>query len=114
MSLIHAIEHGVSHALSHTLAGSVAYAVTAAAAQAGGGALHVAVASAMSAHETKHIRHKEKTYKKSRGLKGFTRARANKDITKTWAGAGAGSAGSIGIGLGVIYGAVSLCSGDIL
>ena len=106
MSLIHAIEHGASHALSHTLAGTVAYAVTAAAAQAGGGALHVVVASAMATHETKHIRHKEHAYKKSRGLRGFTRARANKDITKTWAGAGAGSAGSIGIGLGVIYGAV--------
>ena len=96
----------MSHALSHTLAGVVAYSVTAASAQAGGGALHFAVAGAMAARETKHIRHKEHTYKKNRGLKGFTRARANKDVSKTWGGAMAGSAGSLGIGLGVIYGAV--------
>ena len=106
MSLIHAIEHGASHALSHTLGHSVAYAITAAAAQAGGAGIHVAVASAMAAHETKHIRHKEEAYKKSRGLRGLTRARANKEISQTWAGAGAGSAGSVGISLGVIYGMV--------
>ena len=85
---------------------TVAYAVTAGAAQAGAGVVHVAVAGAMAAQESKHIRDKEKEFKKSRGLKGLTRTRANKDISKTWAGAMAGSTGSVGIGLGVIYGAV--------
>ena len=106
VSVIHAVEHGVSHALSHTLGHSIAYAVTAGAAQAGGGAVHFAVAGAMAAQESKHIRDKEKEFKKSRGLKGLTRTRANKDVSKTWAGAMAGSTGSVGIGLGVIYGAV--------
>ena len=87
---------------------SVAYAVTAASAQAGGGAIHVAVASVMAGIETKHVRHKEHKYKKSRGLTGLSRGRANKEVSQAWAGAGAGSAGSIGIGLGVIYGAVCL------
>ena len=85
---------------------TVAYAVTAGAAQAGAGVVHVGVAVGMAAQESKHIRDKEKEFKKSRGLKGLTRTRANKDITKTWAGAMAGSGGSVGIGLGVIYGAV--------
>ena len=107
MSLIHSVEHGVSHALSHTLGGIVAYSVTAAAAQAGGGAVHFAVASAMAAKETSHIRHKEKQHKKTFGLRGLTRTRANKEVTKTWAGASVGAAGSVGVGLGVIYGAVS-------
>ena len=85
---------------------TVAYAVTAGAAQAGAGVVHVAVAGAMAAQESKHIRDKEKEFKKSRGLKGLTRTRAQKDITKTWAGAMVGSGGSVGIGLGVLYGAV--------
>ena len=68
--------------------------------------MHFAVAGAMAAHETKHIRHKEKTHKKTGGLKGLSGTRAKKEVTKTWVGAGAGSAGSVGIGLGVIYGAV--------
>ena len=84
----------------------VTYAVTQGAAQAGAGVVHVAVAAGMATKETKHIRDKEKEFKKSRGLKGLTRTRAQKDITKTWAGAMAGSGGSVGIGLGVIYGAV--------
>ena len=105
--MIHAVEHGVSHALSHTLAGIVAYSVTAGAAQAGGAGVHFAVASAMAAKETSHIRHKEKLHKKTWGLQGLTRTRANKEVTKTWTGAGAGAAGSVGIGLGVIYGAVN-------
>ena len=106
VSVIHAVEHGVSHALSHTLGHSIAYAVTAGAAQAGGGAVHFAVAGAMAAQESKHIRDKEKEFKKSRGLKGLTSTRANKDITKTWTGALAGSGGSLAVGLGVYYGAV--------
>ena len=104
--MIHAVEHGVSHALSHSLAGIVAYSITAAAAQAGGGAVHFAVAGAMAAKETSHIRHKEERHKKTWGLQGLTRTRANKEVTKTWAGAGIGAAGSVGVGLGVIYGAV--------
>ena len=86
---------------------TVAYAVTAGAAQAGGGAVHFAVAGAMAAQESKHIRDKEKEFKKSRGLKGLTRTRANKDVSKTWAGAMAGSTGSVGISVGIIWGAVS-------
>ena len=105
--MIHAVEHGVSHALSHTLAGIVAYSVTAGAAQAGGAGVHFGVASLMAAKETSHIRHKEKLHKKTWGLRGLTRTRANKEVTKTWTGAGAGAAGSVGIGLGVIYGAVN-------
>ena len=85
---------------------SIAYAVTAGAAQAGGAAVHVAVAGAMAAQESKHIRDKEKEFKKSRGLKGLTRTRANKDITTTWAGAMAGSGGSVGMSVGIIWGAV--------
>ena len=85
---------------------TVAYAVTAGAAQASAGVVHIAVAGAMAAKESKHIKDKEKEFKKSRGLKGLTRTRANKDITKTWTGALAGSGGSLAVGLGVYYGAV--------
>ena len=86
----------------------MAYSVTAGAAQGAGAGVHFAVASAMAAKETTHIRHKEKLHKKTWGLQGLTRTRANKEVTKTWTGAGAGAAGSVGIGLGVIYGAVNL------
>ena len=86
---------------------TISYAVTAGAAQAGAGVVHVAVAGAMAAQESKHIRDKEKEFKKSRGLKGLTRTRANKDITKTWTGAMTGSVGSVGMSVGIIWGAVS-------
>ena len=102
------MEHGVSHALSHTLGHIVSYAITAAAAQGSFGVVHFAVAGAMAAQETKHIRHKEKTHKQTGGLRGLSGTRAKKEVTKTWVGAGAGAGGSVAIGLGVIYGAVLL------
>ena len=104
--MIHSVEHGFSHALSHTLGEVIAYSITAGVAQAGGGIVHGAVAGAMAAKETSHIRHKEQKHKKTHGLQGLSRTRGNKEVAKTWTGAGMGAAGSVGIGLGVIYGAV--------
>ena len=84
----------------------VAYSITTGVAQASAGVVHLGVAAAMAVQETKHIRHKEETHKKTGGLRGFSRARAKKEVAKTWVGATAGSAGSVGIGVAVISGMV--------
>ena len=84
----------------------VAYSITQSVAQGSAGVVHIGVAAAMAAQETKHIRHKEETHKKTGGLRGFSRARGKKEMTKTWVGATAGSVGSVGVGVGVITGMV--------
>ena len=68
-------------------------------AHAAGGLLHGAMASAQATHETRKSRRREKLFAKSGGLKGFSRTKANKEVTKSWSGAVAGTGGSIGMGM---------------
>ena len=84
----------------------VAYTITQSVAQGSAGVVHMGVAAAMAAQETKHIRHKEETHKKTGGLRGFSRARGKKEVAKAWTGAAAGSVGSVGVGVGVLSGMV--------
>ena len=73
---------------------------------------HHALAAAGASVQTAKSRKKEKTFGKSGGLKGFSRTKANKDVTETWSGAVVGTGASIGGGMaayaaGAVVGQVS-------
>ena len=79
-----------------------------AAASAGGAAVGGISASVVATQQTRKARRKEKLFEKSGGLTGFSRAKANKEITKDWSSAVVGTGGSVGLGLaGATAGTVS-------
>ena len=92
-------EHALEKALLHTFSGVFGHGVIHATAQFGGGALHGAVAASVATHKTRKARRKEKMFEKTGGLTGFSRTKANKEITKNWSSAVAGTGGSVGLGL---------------
>ena len=78
-----------------------------AAAHVGGVALHGAVAGGLAAHKTVKNRRKEKLFDKTGGLSGFSRTKANKEVTKVWSGAAVGTSGSLaGTAAGAAVGTV--------
>ena len=96
-------EHGLKHTLVHSGQEVFGVALSASAtglAHAGGFALHGVVAGSIATHQTRKARRREKLFAKSGGLAGFSRTKANKEVTKNWSGAVAGTGGSIGMGLG--------------
>ena len=62
---------------------------------AAGPLLHVALGSAEAGIATYQSKQKEKEYKESEGLKGFSNAQAKKEITSKWGKAAAGTAGGV-------------------
>ena len=102
--MIHGAEKGIELALVEAVGHSVVHTgveITAHGMALGaGGALHAVVATGMASHATHKARGKEKTYESSGGLKGFSRTRANKEVTKTWTGAAAGTGAAVGMGIG--------------
>ena len=61
--------------------------------------MYGAVAAYVATHQTRKARRKEKLFEKTGGLTGFSRTKANKEITKNWSSAVAGTSGSVGLGL---------------
>ena len=67
------------------------------------------ISGAIAGNKTRKARQREKLFGETGGLKGFSRTRANREVTKTWSGAVAGTGGSIGMGMGgAIVGQVGL------
>ena len=104
---VHVFEHGLKHSLvqsGHIFDEVFEVALTHAAAEGlahvGGGALHAAISGSIATHKTRKARRMEKLFGKTGGLDGFSRTKANKEVTKNWSGAVAGTGGSIGMGLG--------------
>merc|ERR1719458_148491 len=64
-----------------------------------GGSVHGVIAAAGASVQTAKSRKKEKAFGKTGGLKGFSRTKANKDVTETWSGAVVGTGASIGGGM---------------
>ena len=64
--------------------------------EAGGDILHGAIATGVASHKTVKHRRKEKLFKKTGGLSGFSRTKANKEITKAWSEAVVGTGSSVG------------------
>ena len=64
--------------------------------KAAGPMIDVAVGTGEAGIATYQHRAKEKKYEESGGVKGFSRTRANRKITKEWSSAAAGTAGGIG------------------
>ena len=93
--MVHAAEHAVEHALVRSLG----HAAAGMWAHAAGGALHGVISGSLAANETRKTRRKERAFERTEGLKGFSRTKANKEVTKTWSSAVAGTGGSIGMGL---------------
>ena len=95
ISMVHAAEHALEHALVHSLG----HAAAGLWAHAAGGALHGVIAGSLAANKTRKTRRREKVFGKTGGLSGFSRTKANKEVTETWSGAVAGTGGSISMGL---------------
>ena len=87
-----ALVAGFGEALSHGAIHAVAI--------GGGAALHGAIASGVATHKTVKNRRKEKLHEKTGGLSGFSRTKANKEVTKDWSAAAVGTSGSVGGMLG--------------
>ena len=102
--------HAAEHALQHVLAESFGHALGHGLAHAGGAALHGVVAGGLAAHKTVKNRRKEKLFAKTGGLSGFSRTKANKEVTKAWSGAAVGTSGSVAGALaGGAVGTVMCC-----
>jgi len=101
----HGLKHGIkagSHIIDEVLEVSIAHGAKEMAgtiSHVGGGALHGLISGSIATHQTRKARRKEKIFAKTGGLKGFSRTKANKNVTKNWSGAVAGTGGSIGMGL---------------
>ena len=63
---------------------------------AGGIAIQSVVATGVASHKTVKHRRQEKLYKKTGGLAGFSRTKANREVTKTWSEAVVGTSSSVG------------------
>ena len=101
-------EHALEKALLKTFEEFFSHGLIEAAAHVGGAALHGVVASGIATHQTRKARRKEKLFEKTGGLTGFSRTKANKEVTKNWSSAVAGTSGSVGLGLaGASVGTVS-------
>ena len=110
VTAIHITEKALEKALLHTFSDVFGHGVLHATAQFGGGALYGAVAAYVATHQTRKARRKEKLFEKTGGLTGFSRTKANKEITKNWSSAVAGTSGSVGLGLvGAAAGTVRWC-----
>ena len=100
----HAIIHGFTETAGAVMATHMAHLA--------GGSVHGVIAAAGASVQTAKSRKKEKAFGKSGGLKGFSRTKANKDVTETWSGAVVGTGASIGGGMaayaaGAVVGQVS-------
>ena len=62
----------------------------------GGAVLTGAIATGIASHKTAKNRRKEKLFEKTGGLSGFSRTKANKEVTKNWSAAAVGTSVSIG------------------
>ena len=82
--MAHAFGHAFGHAAAHV----------------GGVALHGAIATGIASHKTVMNRRKEKLFEKTGGLSGFSRTKANKEVTKDWSAATAGTGAAIGATMG--------------
>ena len=80
--------HAFGHAFGHV------------AAHVGGAALHGAIATGIASHKTVMNRRKERLFEKTGGLSGFSRTKANKEVTKDWSAATAGTGAAIGTAAG--------------
>ena len=82
----------------------------------GGGVLHGAISSGVATHKTKKNRRKLKLHENTLGLSGYSKTKANREITKDWSGAAAGTGASVAGGMaGAAVGTVihlknSLCN----
>ena len=83
-------------AMEKALAEMFGHAFSHGAALAGGAVLHGAIATGIASHKTVKNRRKEKLFEKTGGLSGFSRTKANKEVTKDWSAAAVGTSGSIG------------------
>ena len=82
--MAHAFGHAFGHAAAHV----------------GGVALHGAIATGIASHKTVVNRRKERLFEKTGGLSGFSRTKANKEVTKDWSAATAGTGAAIGATMG--------------
>ena len=89
--------HSTSAALTADVTGDVVGTIV-------GPVAHGAVNTLIAGRETKKCRRREKLYASTKGLKGFSRSKANKDVTKAWSGAVAGTGG--GLAGGAVGGAI--------
>ena len=108
----------MEHAIIHTLEVSAGKIAATHMAHLAGGSVHGVLAAGVAAQKTGKARKKEKDFKTTGGLKGFSRTRANKEVTKTWSGAVVGTGASISggmasAGVGAAVGQVSKCLGRL-
>jgi len=96
VSAIHVVEHSAKEGIEHGMVPLLAPELAGAASHALGGVLHGFIAGAMASVSTHKAGQKEKDYKESGGIKGFSRTRRNKEVSGAWTGAVAGTVGSIG------------------
>lgn len=110
VSAIHVVEHSAKEGIEHGMVPLLAPELAGAASHALGGALHGFIAGAMASVTTHKADKKEKDYKESGGIKGFSRTRRNKEVSGAWTGAAVGTAGSMagGIGAAALIGQVMI------
>ena len=88
--------HAAEHALEKAVVQTVGHATATTVAHAGGIAMHGVLATGLASHKTVKHRRKEKLFKKTGGLSGFSRTKANREVTKTWSEAVVGTGSSVG------------------
>ena len=107
----------MEHAIIHGLTESAGVVAATHMAHLAGGSVHAVLAAGAATAKTAKSRRKEKAFEKTGGLKGFSRTKANKEVTETWSGAVVGTGASIGGGVaayaaGAVVGQVNLNSSD--
>ena len=90
---IYVAEHALEKALVKTVGHGM---FTTFVQHAGGIAMQSVVATGVASHQTVKHRRQEKLYKKTGGLAGFSRTKANREVTKTWSEAVVGTSTSVG------------------
>ena len=95
MSAVHVAEKAMSKVLQEVIGDSLGHA----AAMFGGAVLHGAISSGVATHKTIKNKRKVKLHEKTKGLSGFSRTKAKREITKDWSGAAVGTSASIAGGM---------------